>query len=309
MDQTDSRLAHSPEPTSDDAASPPNSAAPGGADQASPGEPLPWEGEPPEETGRRRHDAFTGARKQLYLKALAKHGCILDACRVTGISSSTVYNHQASDPDFERHCRLALDMASTPIELTAYERAVVGQEEPVIRGGKVVGTRIKRSDYMLRVLLQGTDPKKYGPRPGFTRKRLLKFERKQIEREVRGRLAEHRPPIERVTERMVERVENIKRHRNRQLCAQGWTDLGCGVWVPPGWVWAGEGDPSERVAQDLKKGDAVCNSSNLSTSLATSSADAEAEAEAEAKNDPVTCPTSKPPLSGILADEPPGEPT
>jgi len=152
MDRTDSRSAPSPETETDDSASPLNS-APDGAHQASPGDPMPWEIAPPEENGRQRRDAFTGARKQVYLKALAKTGCILDACRITGIFSSTVYNHQSSDPDFAHNCELAVALAATPIELTAYERAVVGQEEPVIRGGKVVGTRIKRSDYMLRILL------------------------------------------------------------------------------------------------------------------------------------------------------------
>lgn len=268
MDRTESRSAHPHEPASEDVASPFDPAVPAAADRPAPGEPLPWEGEPPEETGRRRHDAFTGARKQQYLKALMKCGCILDACRITGISSSTVYNHQASDPEFARNCQLALDMAATPIELTAYERAVVGHEEPVIRGGQVVGTRIRRSDYMLRILLQGSNPKKYGPRPGFTRKRLLKFERKQIEREVRAGMAEHRPSMEKVTERIVEKVENIKRHRDRQRRAEGWTELDCGVWVPPGWVWAGDGDPGEAAAQGLKKIGAVCNSSTLSTSPA-----------------------------------------
>jgi hypothetical protein len=38
---------------------------------------------------------------------------------------------------------------------------------------------------LLRLLLQASNPKKYGPRPGFKRKRILKHERKQMEREIR----------------------------------------------------------------------------------------------------------------------------
>jgi hypothetical protein len=228
----------------------------------------PWEGDLPEEAGRGRHDAFTGAKKQLYLKALAKHGCILDACRVTGISSSTVYNHQASDPDFARNCGLAIGMAATPIELTAYERAVVGYEEPVIRGDKVVGTRTRRSDYMLRILLQGSDPKKYGPRPGFTRKRLLKFERQQIEREVRAEMAEPIMSFDDAIIMLDEKLKHFGAREDARYREEGWTDLGCGIWVPPGWVWTGEGDPSDAVARLEKKDDAECNSSNSSTSPA-----------------------------------------
>ncbi len=297
MDQSDSRPAHSPETAFDDSASPFNptpaeeraywrgvadgmiraggavppeiaerAAAP--AASALPEEAAPWEGDPPEDTGRQRHDAFTGAKKQLYLKALAKTGCILDACRVTGISSSTVYNHQASDPDFARHCGLAIDMAATPIELTAYERATVGHEEPVIRGGKIVGTRIRRSDYMLRILLQGSDPKKYGPRPGFTRKRLLKFERKQIEREVRAEMAEPKMSFDDAIASLDEKLRHLGERTDARRRAEGWTELSGSVWVPPGWVWTGEGDPREAVAGLEKKDDAVCNSSNSSTSPA-----------------------------------------
>jgi hypothetical protein len=266
MDRTESRFAPSPEPASDDVASPFNLTTPSHPNAPAADELLPWEGDPPEETGRQRRDAFTGARKQQYLKALAKHGCILDACRVTGISSSTVYNHQKSDAEFERHCRLAVDMAATPIELTAYERAVVGQEEPVIRGGKVVGTRMKRSDYMLRILLQGANPKKYGPRPGFTRKRLLKSERKQIEREVRAELEERPTSFEDAIIQLDKALDHFGNRDRDQRLEQGWTELDCGVWVPPGWVWTGEGDPSDAVARLEKKSDAVSNSSNLSTS-------------------------------------------
>jgi hypothetical protein len=295
MENTEPRIAPSPEAASDDFVSPFNFSPAeeraywrgvadgviraGGAvppeiaaritppaDPAAPGEALPWEADPPEEEGRRRHDAFTGARKQAFLKTLTKVGCIADACRLTGISTSTVYNHQSSDPEFERHCELALGMASTPIELTAYERAVVGHEEPVIRGGKVVGTRIRRSDYMLKILLQGSNPKKYGPRPGFKRKRLLKFERKQIEREVAARMQAQEPTIAAVRDEVLARLRAIRAHRQDKRLEQGWTDAGGGVLVPPGWVWTGEGDPRDAMAGAVGNHDAVSSSSNSSTS-------------------------------------------
>lgn len=293
MDQTDSRFAPSNEPASDDVASPPNlspaearaywrGVADGLARAGSPvppavaeraaappaDEPAPWDGDPPQPARRERHDAFSGARKQAYLKALAKTGCISDACALTGISASTVYNHQASDPDFARNCALALDMAATPIELTAYERAVVGVEEEVIRGGKVVGTRIKRSDYMLRVLLQGANPRKYGPRPGFRRKRLLKAERRQIEREVRAEMARPEFSFEEAMVELDKALDHFGHRDDARRREQGWTELDCGIWVPPGWVWTGEGDPAEAVARLQKKDDPVCNSSTSSISEA-----------------------------------------
>jgi hypothetical protein len=305
MESSESRIAPSPEPASDDSASPTNlssaeeraywrgvadgmaragapvpsdvaaRAAP--SDVAPPVEALPWEGDPPEEAGRQRHDAFTGAKKQAYLKALAKAGCVLDACRLTDVSSTTVYNHQASDPEFERNCRLALDMASTPIELTAYERGVVGVEEDVIRGGRVVGTRIRRSDYMLRILLQGSNPKKYGPRPGFTRKRLLKFERERIEREVKARLradsdgANGGQDSKALFDELSARLEEINREESEARRAAGWTELACGASVPPGWIWSGEGEPAGSLTEPMEKSDAVSDSSTSSTSPENSS--------------------------------------
>jgi hypothetical protein len=310
MKKTESRIAPSPEAASDDFASPSNlspaearlywrgvadglaragapvppdvsarAAVPCGEDLSPPGEAPPWEAEPPEEAGRQRHDAFTHARKREFLDALSKCGCILDACRKIGVSSQTVYNHQERDEEFARHCELAAQMGRSPAPIYAWERAVHGVAEDVIQYGKVVGTRLRRSDMLLRMFCQAADPKRYGPRPGFTRKRLLKHERKQMEREIRASLAEHRPPIEQVTDRIVERVQNIKRHRERQRRAEGWTELGCGVWVPPGWVWTGEGDPREAIGATAKVGDSVSDSSNSSTSVALASPSPDGEGD------------------------------
>ena len=115
-------------------------------------------------TGRTRHDAFTDFRKKKFLEVLSKTGCLLDACRALGVSSTTVYNHQNSDPEFRHHCELALHMSNTTAELMAWERGVVGVEEEVVRYNQVVTVR-KRSDSILRMLLQGSNPKKYGLAP------------------------------------------------------------------------------------------------------------------------------------------------
>lgn len=281
MEKPESRIAPSPEAESDDFASPSNlspaearlywSGVAAGLARA--GATVPpdvaaraAEGDAVEEAVRQRHDAFTGTKKQAYLKALTRTGCILDACRLTGISSSTVYNHQAADPEFARNCQLGLDMASAPIELTAYERAVVGVEEDVIRGGKVVGTRMKRSDFMLRILLQGSNPKKYGPRAGFTRKRILKAERKQMEREIRAEITEPVASFEEAIIALDEKLQHFGLRNAARRREEGWIELDCGVSVPRKWLWPGEGDPAECEARRAEKPDPVCNSSNSSTS-------------------------------------------
>jgi hypothetical protein len=230
------------------------------------GDPLPWEADPPPEDGplpwdldpapddpdahRQRHDAFTEARKSVYLRALVKTGAILDACRLTKISPRTVYRHQEGDPDFFENCRLAIRMSATPVEITAWQRAVEGVEQEFAVGGEV---RVRRryADGLLRLLLQGSNPRKYGARPGFKRKHLLKHERKQIEREVRAEHAERLRgrPVEEVTESIIRKVEAIERHREPARLAAGWTKSEDGHWVPPGYAWVGLPESDEPPAE------------------------------------------------------------
>ncbi len=77
---------------------------------------------------------------------------------------------------------------------------MTGIEEPVIHYGKLVGTRIRRSDAIFRMLLMASNRKKYG--------RMGAVKRKEIEKELRARIkAELRAEIEaEVRKRMLPRV-------------------------------------------------------------------------------------------------------
>ncbi len=204
-------------------------------------EPLPWEGDPPLEEehgpdGRRvRHDAFTARRKHDFLRALAKTGCLADACRITGVPARTVYRHQEKDAAFAEHCRLAMRMSAVPIELTAWARAVEGVEQEFACGGQI-HVRRRYDAGLLRLLLQGSNPKKYGPRPGFSRKRLLRHERKQIERQVRAEMAPEPGAREKALESIRRKIEAIERHAEPGKLAAGWTRTPDGHWVPPGYA-------------------------------------------------------------------------
>lgn len=46
-------------------------------------------------------------------------------------------------------------------------------------------------------------------------------------------------PIEEVTESILRKVEAIKRHREPERLAAGWTKSADGHWVPPGFAWVG----------------------------------------------------------------------
>jgi hypothetical protein len=206
---------------------------------------YPWDEAPPPpsddpDSPRQRHDAFTEARKCAYLKALVKTGCILDACRLVGPSPRTVYRHQESDPRFLNHCGAALRMSGTPLELTAWQQAVEGVEQEYCVAGEV---RVRRryDANLLRLLLQGSNPKKYGPRPGFKRKRLLRHERKQMEREIRAEIAAETPEdsFEEAIAQLDKALDAFGARRgipsHEERLAAGWTKSPDGEWVPPGY--------------------------------------------------------------------------
>jgi hypothetical protein len=73
---------------------------------------------------------------------LAKTGCI-SACRACGISRNTVRRHRGKWPDFEAKMEAALATAATELETIAWQRAVEGVPEVVIRDGKVAWIKIK----------------------------------------------------------------------------------------------------------------------------------------------------------------------
>ena len=135
----------------------------------------------------RRDDRFGDEQKRLFLVALRRGEPVLAACRLVGISNRTAYNHRQSDSEFARHWELARRMARLPLELVAFERAVIGTAEPLSLGGGRTATRRRYSDSLLRLLLQGEHPRKYGRAAAAKadRKRL----KKQVAKEVAAALA------------------------------------------------------------------------------------------------------------------------
>ena len=139
-----------------------------------------------------RRDGFTPARKAKAIEALGKCGNVTDAARVAGVSDTTFYRHLNRDPEFARLCDLARAQAARPIETLAWQRATEGAPETVIRNGEVVQIRIKPSDSLMRLMLQASNPKKYGrmSRGGATRRQIEKQLRKTMEAEVRAEVEE-----------------------------------------------------------------------------------------------------------------------
>lgn len=184
---------------------------------------------------RFRHDGFTPKKREAFLKAFGRSACVTDAARIAGVSRNTVGRWRDKDPEFAAAMETARALAAGPLERLAYERATIGARETVIRDGKVVAEKIKPSDAMLRLLLQGARPGKYGrlSRGGETKKQIEKRLRKQIEAELRGEAVAD--PGE-VAAKLEEEIDRLLRGKDATRRAAGWQWTEDGDPIPPGWV-------------------------------------------------------------------------
>lgn len=98
------------------------------------------------------------------MSALAETGNVTLAASAAGVNRATPYRWRQDDPDFARAWEDAMEAAADKLEQEAWRRAVEGVEEPVYRGGKLVGTVRKYSDTLLIFLLKGARPHKYQDR-------------------------------------------------------------------------------------------------------------------------------------------------
>ena len=103
---------------------------------------------------RVRSDGWTGARTRVFLASLAQTGCVSDAARIAGVSTTSVNRSRRLFAPFDRACAEALAKALRGLEAVAWQRAVEGRETIVIRGGKEVERRVMPSDSILALLLK-----------------------------------------------------------------------------------------------------------------------------------------------------------
>jgi hypothetical protein len=118
MDRTDSRLAHSPEPASDDAASPFNSKARDRQDLLD-FEPVPL---------RYRTGGLTPQKQREYVEALADTGVCREAAARVGVSEQAInrVRRRCDAFDFDRACEAAYLFGARRLRSIAFERAIEG---------------------------------------------------------------------------------------------------------------------------------------------------------------------------------------
>jgi hypothetical protein len=192
---------------------------------------------------RVRSDGWTAARTRVFLATLGRTGCITDAARVAGVSTTSVNRSRALFPPFDAACGEAIARALRGLEAVAYERAVEGREMVVIRDGREVERRIMPSDSMLGLLIKRGDLKggqnlhltaeeaEAYVLPEAVRHRFLSREEffQGLYFDKQGGKAPW-PTQEETDAVLLERIAMVERQRERAGCPRCPT---CGLLIPP----------------------------------------------------------------------------
>ncbi|QDZ06994.1 hypothetical protein FPZ24_05460 [Sphingomonas panacisoli] len=99
-------------------------------------------------------DGFTKDRRRAFLRKLTETGDVEEACRYVRLTPAGAYKLRREHPSFRAAWDKALGQSVSTLEQAAIDRAVHGVEEPVWHAGKIVGTRVVRSDSLLKTMLQ-----------------------------------------------------------------------------------------------------------------------------------------------------------
>ena len=163
---------------------------------------------------------FTPAKKAACLEALGRGATVAEACREAAISPTTFYKHEKKDPEFASLCRAARarSAGTVGLEIMAWERGVTGIEEEVVQGGKLVGTRRRRSDAVFKMLIEGGTTGRYGPQIRALREQIEKELRPKIEAEIRSEIARQRRLDEPL---LIARIEQKLSDFNRRMGGNG----------------------------------------------------------------------------------------
>ena len=114
---------------------------------------------------KRRKDGWSPDKQRAFIEALADTGSVATAAQIVGMSESSAYRLRRAPgaEAFDRAWSAAIDAASKKLLDAAFERALVGTDEPVFdRDGHRVGRRLRQSDRLLMFLLRAYGPERFG---------------------------------------------------------------------------------------------------------------------------------------------------
>ena len=113
---------------------------------------------------KRRKDGWSPDRQRAFIEALADSGSVVTAAQCVGMSESSAYRLRRAPgaEAFDRAWSAAIDAASKKLLDAAFERALVGTDEPVFdREGRRIGRRLRQSDRLLMFLIRAYGPDRF----------------------------------------------------------------------------------------------------------------------------------------------------
>lgn len=111
-----------------------------------------------------RRNSITPEKQRRFIATLAATGIVSQAALSIGASVEALYKlrHRAGAEDFARAWDAAVERGYSRLEDCALERAIAGEERPVVSRGKVVATWTHHNTGLLMFLLRARRPEKYG---------------------------------------------------------------------------------------------------------------------------------------------------
>lgn len=113
---------------------------------------------------KRRKDGWSPDKQRAFIEALADTGSVVTAAQCVGMSESSAYRLRRAPgaEAFDRAWSAAIDAASKKLLDAAFERALVGTDEPVFdRDGRRIGRRLRQSDRLLMFLIRAYGPERF----------------------------------------------------------------------------------------------------------------------------------------------------
>ncbi|WP_240957005.1 hypothetical protein [Pseudopontixanthobacter vadosimaris] len=129
-----------------------------------PGDDDPLLGFAPYLHARPRSNSITPDLQRRFVATLAATGIVRQAARSIGKSLEALYKLRARPgaEGFSSAWDAALERGMQRLEDCALERALAGEERPIVSGGKLLGTWVRHDNALLRFLLQHRMPERYG---------------------------------------------------------------------------------------------------------------------------------------------------
>ncbi|KQM19757.1 hypothetical protein ASE49_05065 [Novosphingobium sp. Leaf2] len=159
-----------------------------------------------------RRNSITPDRQRAFVAALAASGIVTQAARVMGVSVEALYKlrHRQGAQGFAGAWDAAIDRGMMRLEDCALERAIRGEERPVVSQGRVVATYMRHDSALLMFLLRHRRAARFAPvaapgrdpQPG-----SALYERIVADHNARG------PSSEEIVDRINAKIEAIKQRR------------------------------------------------------------------------------------------------